>query len=129
MPAVMIAHSDARVIDTPNASMRTLASPSQGGTQSLSLWRVAMRSGQRGPLHTFDVEQVFHLLEGAASLAVDGERIDLAVGDTVVIPAAAQRQVGTDAGAVLVVAGPPNAKATPISSDGPGEPVSPGWIV
>lgn len=37
--------------------MTTLASPTQGGTTTLSLWRTAMRAGQRGPQHRFDVDK------------------------------------------------------------------------
>ncbi len=128
MHAVKIAHSDTRITETPNASMTTLASPTQGGMQALSLWRVTMRAGQRGPQHTFDVEQAWHVLDGTATITVDAETIALSVGDTLVIPAGSQRQISTESGAVFVTAGPANALATPISPDGPGEPVSPAWI-
>lgn len=128
MPAVKIARSESRVTETPNASMTTLASPTQGGTQTLSLWRVAMRTGQRGPQHAFDVEQAWHVLNGTATVVVDTETIDLSAGDTLVLPAGAQRQVSTESGAVFVITGPANGVATPISPEGPGEPVSPAWI-
>ncbi|WP_026876101.1 cupin domain-containing protein [Jiangella gansuensis] len=128
MTAARIALSGARLTETPNASMITLASPTQGGTKTLSLWRVTMRPGQRGPQHTFDVEQAWHLLDGTATIAVDAESIDLTSGDTVVLPAGIPRQVGTDSGAVFVVTGLASGSATPISPDGPGEPVSPAWI-
>lgn len=129
MPAAKIARADARVTETPNASMTTLASPTQGGTKTLSLWRTTMRAGQRGPQHVFDVEQVWHLLDGTATIAVDGETVELAVGDTLVLPAAAQRQVSTESGAVFVIAGPASGVAAAITPEGPGEPVSPAWIV
>ena len=100
--AVKIPRSAARVTDTPNASMTTLASPTQGGTTVLSLWRVTMRAGQRGPEHSFDVEQAW--------------------------PAGLRRQIGTGSGATFVVSGQAGGSATPISPEGPGEPVSPAWI-
>jgi len=128
MSVVKIAHSDARVTTTPNASMTTLASPTQGDTSVLSLWRVAMRAGQRGPEHSFDVEQAWHLLDGTASIAAGSETIDLSPGDTVVIPAGLPRRIGTGSGAEFVVSGPAGGSATPISPDGPGESVSPAWI-
>lgn len=128
MPAVKIAYPDARVTETPNAAMTTLASPTQGATTTLSLWRARMRAGQCGPRHRFDVEQAWHLLEGTASIAVDHETIDLAAGDTAVIPAGTPRQVSTETGAVFVVCGLADGQATPLGPDGPEEPVSPAWI-
>lgn len=128
MPAVRIASSDTRVTETPNAVMTTLASPTLGGTTTLSLWRATMRAGQCGPWHAFDVEQAWHLLDGAATIAVDTEIVHLAVGDTLVLPAGSQRQVSTEVGAVFVVSGPADGVATPISAGVPGEPVSPAWI-
>lgn len=125
MSATKIAHEDARHTETPNASMTTLASPTQGGTGSLSLWRTAMGPGQGGPLHTFDVEQIWHVLDGTATIVVDTESVDLSVGDTLVLPAGTPRQVRTDSGVSFVVCGPASGQATP---DG-GEAVSPPWIV
>jgi quercetin dioxygenase-like cupin family protein len=86
--------------------MTTLASPSQGPTAGLSLWLAEMRAGQQGPLHVFDAEQVWHLLSGAAEITVDGGApLVLGPGDTVVLPAGAERQVRTGTGARLVVCG------------------------
>lgn len=125
MSVTKIAHSDTRHTETPNASMTTLASPTQGGTGTLSVWRATMRPGQSGPLHTFDVEQVWHVLEGAATIVVDTESIDLSVGDTLVLPAGTPRQAHTDSGVCFVVSGLASGKATPDR----GEAVSPPWIV
>ena len=125
MPATRIAQSDTRQTETPNAAMTTLASPTQGGTGTLSLWRATMRPGQSGPLHTFDVEQVWHVLDGAATVVVDTESITLAVGDTLVLPAGTPRQVHTDTGVAFVVSGLASGRATP---DG-GDAVAPPWIV
>ncbi|MEI7056452.1 cupin domain-containing protein [Nocardioides sp. CCNWLW239] len=125
MPASKIAQSDARHTETPNAAMTTLASPTQGGTGTLSLWRTAMRPGQSGPLHSFDVEQVWHVLEGATTIVVDTEPITLAVGDTLVVPAGISRRVHTDTGVTFIVSGPASGKAT----QGGGEAVAPPWIV
>lgn len=131
MPAIKIAQSDTRRTETPNASMTTLASPTQGGTVTLSLWRVQMSAGQSGPLHTFDVEQVWHVLEGSATIALDAEPsaptdpAELTVGDSLVIPAGIPRQIRTDTGATFVVTGPASGQATTPGGD---EPVSPPWI-
>src|ERR1700728_2890552 len=78
--------------ETPNAVMSTLASPSLGSAE-LSLWRVAMAAGQRGPQHTFDVEQVWTVVSGAADVELDGETHAVAPGDTLIIPASATRRI------------------------------------
>jgi quercetin dioxygenase-like cupin family protein len=57
------------------------------------MWLVEMHTGQRGPSHVFDTEQVLHLVEGQASVAVDGAQVALAPGDTLVIPEGTERQV------------------------------------
>ena len=36
--------------ETPNAVMTTLASPTQGGTKTVSAWRIVMQPGQQGPV-------------------------------------------------------------------------------
>lgn len=125
MSAIKIAHEDARETETPNASMTTLASPTQGGTGALSLWRTTMRPGQSGPLHTFDAEQVWHVLDGAAMVLVDTESVELSVGDTLVLPAGSPRQVRSESGVSFVVCGSASSQATPVG----GQAVSPPWIV
>ena len=127
MPATLIARDDARVTTTPNAVMTTLASPTQGETADLSLWRVAMRPGQSGPEHRFDTDQAWHLLEGSATVVVDGRDHELVPGDTIVIPRDVVRRISTDTGAALVVTGSSAGRATPVVSGGDGEPVAPAW--
>jgi quercetin dioxygenase-like cupin family protein len=111
MTVSMVPAGRARLTETPNALMTTLASPSLGPTARLSLWLVEMQAGQQGPLHVFDSEQVWHLLGGAAEITVDGAPLALGPGDTVVLPAGAERQVKTDGGARLVVCGHGDAAA------------------
>lgn len=108
----VIRRADARRTETPNAVMTTLASPNQGGAER-SLWRVDMRPGQAGPTHTFDVEQVWTVLEGGATVELDGAPFTLALGDTVVMPAGAPRRVQSDASAGLaaIVTAPAGARA------------------
>lgn len=122
MPVVRLA--DARVTVTPNATMTTCASPTQGGAH-LAVWRVAMEPGSAGPRHTFDVEQVWTVTGGGAEIETDGEQVTLDPGDTVVLPAgSARRIVATDSGfTALVVAAAGARAATP-----GGEPVLPAWI-
>jgi quercetin dioxygenase-like cupin family protein len=101
----------ARRTETPNALMTTLASPSQGPTAELSMWRVEMRAGQQGPPHVFDTEQIWHLLVGEAEVTAGAERLVLDPGDTVVLPAGTERRVSARADAQLIVCGRGNAVA------------------
>lgn len=121
----VIRQADSRRTVTPNAIMITHASPTQGGA-TLAVWRVEMAPDAAGPVHTFDVEQVWTTLEGAATIDLDGEPVVVGPGDTVVMPAGAQRRVHADpaAGFTAVVAASAGAHArTP-----GGEPVLPHWI-
>jgi quercetin dioxygenase-like cupin family protein len=109
MPIIRAA--DARRSETPNAAMITLASPTQGGAGH-AVWRVEMRPGQAGPLHAFDAQQVWTVLEGSAALSLDGAQHALAPGDTAVIPAAVSRQVvAGDAGFAAIVSAAAGARA------------------
>jgi quercetin dioxygenase-like cupin family protein len=87
-----------------------------------------MRAGQRGPEHSFDVEQIWHLLAGSANVVVETERFELSAGDTIVLAAHSSRQVSTEAGATFIVTGNADALATPLAVEG-AEPVTPAWIV
>lgn len=122
----VIRHADARTTETPNAVMTTLASPTQGGAGQ-SLWRVEMRAGQAGPSHAFDAEQVWTVLEGAATIDLDGDVLAVAPGDTVVMPAGTPRRVraDADAGVTAIVAASAGARAT--LTDGTDRGV-PAWI-
>jgi quercetin dioxygenase-like cupin family protein len=95
-----------RRTETPNATMTTLASPTLGTSARLSLWRVEMTVGARGPRHIFDSEQLWTLLEGAITIVLEGEMTThLETGDTIVLPAGAERQVQARSQAAMIVCG------------------------
>jgi quercetin dioxygenase-like cupin family protein len=123
----VIRHAESRRTETPNAVMTTLASPTLGGAGH-SVWRVDMRPGAMGPLHTFDVEQVWTVVDGGATVELDSETLLVVPGDTVVMPATVPRRVCADpeAGLAAIVAAPPGASAS--TPDGTGRTV-PAWIV
>ena len=104
--------------ETPNATMTTLASPTLGATAALSMWQVEMAAGAQGPRHVFDSEQVWTVLEGRLAAVVAGEQSELRAGDTVVLPAGADRQLSaiTDVRALVcghgdAIAGVPGEEA------------------
>ena len=104
MPATVRA-AESRRTETPNATMTTLASPTLGPTAGLSLWQVEMEAGAAGPLHVFDSEQLWSVLAGEVTIAIDGTPAELTAGDTIVIPAAIERQVTARTAARLIVCG------------------------
>ena len=115
-----------RRCETPNATMTTLASPTLGATASLSMWQVEMAAGAQGPRHVFDSEQVWTVLEGQLAAVVAGEENELRAGDTVVLPAGAERQLSATTDVRMLVCGHGDATARV-----PGEHASrgtPPWI-
>ena len=107
-----------RRTETPNAVMTTLASPTQGPTDQLSLWRVEMRAGQRGPRHVFDSEQVWHVLAGELDVTIGDETARLSAGDAAVLPAKTQRQVSAVTATQIIVCGRGGAVASVPGEDG-----------
>ncbi|MGH3240117.1 MAG: cupin domain-containing protein [Spirillospora sp.] len=102
----LIRDTDSRRTDTPNGTMTTFATPTQGGTEGIALWRVDMAPGRTGPLHAFDTEQIWTFLDGTATIDLDGRELEAGPGDTVVLPADVPRQLTSrpDAGFTAVVA-------------------------
>jgi quercetin dioxygenase-like cupin family protein len=124
--ATTIRAAERRRTETPNATMTTFASPTLGSTGGLSLWEVEMEDGAAGPLHIFDREQLWTVVAGEVTIAVDGAPAELGAGDTIVIPAGVERQVRAGSAARLIVCGPGDAVAAV-----PGEDASrgtPPWI-
>lgn len=92
--------------------MTTFASPTQGGA-GRSVWRVDAKPGAVGPLHDFDVEQVWVWLDGGATVELGEEKYVVGAGDTVIMPARTARRVLADAGSgyTAVVTAPAEARA------------------
>ncbi|MCD2195683.1 cupin domain-containing protein [Actinomycetospora endophytica] len=121
----LVRRHHARRVETPNATMTTYASPALGGSIQ-ALWQVEMAPGATGPVHVMDAEQIWTVLTGSAAVTVDGERIELAVGDTLVLAAGRTRQIAADpaSGLTAIVTG----RGADVAG-GPGrEPTVPPWI-
>jgi quercetin dioxygenase-like cupin family protein len=108
----LIRHADSRRTETPNAVMTTLASPTLGGAGQ-AVWRVDMRPAQAGPLHAWDAELVWTVLEGGAAIELDGETLTIGPGDTLIMPPDVPRGVTADSvgGLAAIVAAPAGARA------------------
>ena len=121
-----VRNANARRTETPNATMTTLASPTLGPTDGLSLWQVEMAAGASGPRHVIDSEQLWTVREGRIVVDVAGESCTLEQGDTLVLAAAAERQIHATTDALILVCGHGHAIASV-----PGETSSrgtPPWI-
>jgi quercetin dioxygenase-like cupin family protein len=122
----VIRRTETRRTETPNAVMTTLASPTQGGAGQ-AVWRVDMRPGQTGPLHAIDTEQVWTVLDGGATVELDGQALTVGPGDTLILPADAPRRVSADpaAGFAAIAVAPAGTRAYTLD----GTRVAPGCAV
>ena len=100
-----------RRVETRNATMTTLASPTLGPTAGLSMWQVEMAAGAIGPRHAFDSEQLWTVLEGELSVEVDNQCCELAPGDTIVLAEGVKRQISARTAVRLLVCGRGDAAA------------------
>jgi quercetin dioxygenase-like cupin family protein len=104
--------TDPPVVETPNARMQVYASPEVNGSP-VAVWRTDMVPGAAGPTHIASETQVLVVLEGAAMVSVDGGTSSLRAGESILLPAGAQRQVAV-AGAqdlAMLLSSLPNATA------------------
>jgi quercetin dioxygenase-like cupin family protein len=135
MPVVR--STESRRTETPNGVMTTLASPSQGDSQ-LAVWRVDMVPGAAGPQHVFDTDQVWAVVGGKARIDLAGDTVAVAAGDTVIMPADAQRKITAhpDAGFTAIVCAPARTRiyrsgpdaAKPEAATLDGDKILPKWI-
>jgi quercetin dioxygenase-like cupin family protein len=122
----VIRYAESRQTRTPVATMTTLASPTQGGAGQV-VWRVDMESGKTGPLHAIDTEQVWTVLDGRATVELDGETFTVGPGDTLILPADAPRRLstGAQAGFAAIAVAPAGTRAYTLD----GTRVAPGCAV
>lgn len=118
--------STGRRTETPAGVMTTLASPTQGESERLSLWHVDMKAGRAGPLHVFDSEQLWTVTRGRVRIALREEPMELASGDTAVLPAGLERQITALEDTAMIVCGYGNAVASVPGEDEPRG--TPPWI-
>lgn len=116
---------EARRVETPNAAMTTLASPTLGGSTNVCLWRVEFTAGASGPDHIMDTEQVWHLEHGEMRCEIEGTEVSLCSGDSLRLPGGVVRRFHASTAASFIVTGLPGAVAT---TPGNHEGVIPAWI-
>ncbi|MGW2048180.1 cupin domain-containing protein [Streptomyces sp. NPDC001858] len=55
------------------------------GSKELCAWRGEIPAGTKGPAHTVNREEIFHLLVGELILTLDGSAERITAGDTVIV--------------------------------------------
>lgn len=125
----VVRDSETRRSQTPAAAMTTLASPTLGAADR-PIWRVDVAAGApAGPRHVIDVEQIWVFTAGGADVELGGETFAVRAGDTVVVPADAERQVVPDTGTGFsaIVTAPAGGRAWTLPREGDG--IVPPWTV
>jgi mannose-6-phosphate isomerase-like protein (cupin superfamily) len=64
----------------------SLATPSRGGTDDTSLWRVSIAPGTPPTPHSLTREEVFVVLSGSADVIIADARSTARTGDAIVVP-------------------------------------------
>jgi mannose-6-phosphate isomerase-like protein (cupin superfamily) len=78
----------------PDAGERFLSVRRPLGIESFGFNQMVLEPGQRGRIHRHQrQEEVYVVLEGTLSLAVEGEELDLTAGEIVRVPAEVRRQL------------------------------------
>src|SRR6185436_3531490 len=72
--------------ELPFLSVTGLAAPSRGA-QETCVWRLTLAPGAPGTVHSMDREEIFVAFAGRATVAIDGQEIDLNAGDAFIVPA------------------------------------------
>ncbi len=72
--------------DLGGARFTSLATPTRGSVDT-AVWTVEIMAGTPATPHSLTREEVFVVLEGAASVRIDGHEDTAAAGDAIVVPA------------------------------------------
>ena len=114
--------ADAPTIETPNASMRTLVSPSRNHS-ALAVWQATLQPGATGPEHRMDADQVYVVLAGQLTITSDGVTAVAGAGDSLFVPAGTLRQIANagDVALSFIVSMPAGAQVTTPSGSHHGE--------
>ena len=116
--------AEAKTVQTPAATMRTLVSPSAGPDLPFATWWTELPELTAGPVHVVDGDQLLIVTQGAVEVQLDDEAVTLGPGDALKLPGGRSRVIRANSGpAQTLTIGQPNALATL----GAGEPVLVPW--
>lgn len=74
--------------ELPGSRFTSLATPTRGAATDTAVWFVELDPGTPATPHSLTREEVFVVLEGEASVVLDGEPSSARVGDAILVPAA-----------------------------------------
>lgn len=100
MPVVRAANAPIFTID--GFHFTGLTAPSRGASE-LCTWRLEIEPHAESEAHWLDHEEVFILLDGAITITVAGEDIELQAGDALSVPARSPLQLINTGGATAHV--------------------------
>ena len=78
--------ADAPTFELPGLTVRGLAAPSRGSTET-SVWSLVLAPGASGAPHRVTREEVFVAVSGCAVATLGDVRHELGAGDALVVPA------------------------------------------
>ena len=101
--------ADHPTFELGGASVTSFAAPARGASE-VALYRVDMPPGQGLPAHRHDHLDVFTVVAGGATLAMDDETYELNDGDSVVVPIGVRHalEAGADGASIVVTMLPGN---------------------
>ena len=110
----VIGTEQAAVFETPNAVMRTYASPAVNDA-ALAVWRTEMAPGAEGPWHAVSEDQILVVVGGELCVDDGAAERSLGAGDAVVLRAGEERRIANrgDEPATSVTSALPGALAKP----------------
>lgn len=86
--------------DLGHAHFTSLATPSRGSSQT-SVWEVELMPGAPATPHSLTHEEVFVVLEGTATVVLDGVRGEAHTGDAIVVAPAVQVELTNETEGVV----------------------------
>lgn len=86
-------YADLNRIPTPGGNESAAVATPSHGASTISIVRQRVQPGGGNPAHTHDQEEALVLLSGNVTLTVGGEGVELAAGDTAIVPASTPHQV------------------------------------
>ncbi len=89
---MLIRNSNIPASGTPGMFAGSLATPRRGATE-VSVIRQRQESGVAGPFHYHDREEVMVQFAGTVTVLVGDERVEVAPGDTLIVPAQTLHQI------------------------------------
>src|ERR1051325_3793789 len=84
--------TDAKKFEVDGFVITQLAAPSKGSTE-LAMWTTEAEPGSCSVDHQMDHEELFYVVTGTMTATVDGEQVEAAAGDAIIVPPGSHLQL------------------------------------